>query len=58
MKIYKNDDEIKGKIWKTIEKILLNLKKLIIFKYSLKFWKKIKPFLITFYVNLRNLQDS
>ncbi len=27
MKIFKNFDEIKGNVWKTIEKILQNLKK-------------------------------
>ncbi len=43
MKIYKNFDEISGKVWKTIEKMLQKLKKqLIRFKYvSTEILKKI-----------------
>ncbi len=33
-KIYKNSDKIKGKVWKTIEKILSKFKKKwLVFKY-------------------------
>ncbi len=43
MEIYKNFDEMRGKVKKTIVKILRKLKKkLISFKYFLKLKKKVK----------------
>ncbi len=71
MKKYKNFNEIRGKVWKTIEKILRKFKKkLISFKCLLKLKKKLshiwENFLLIlgifkilkkFYVNLGKLQD-
>ncbi len=57
MKKYKNFDEIRRKVLKTIKKIL-EVKKMISFKYLLKFRKKLRSFLRKFYVNFMNLKDS
>ncbi len=59
IKKYNNFDEIRGNVWKTIEKIFRKLKKnwLVLNIICLNFEKHLS-FLRKFYINFGNLQDS
>ncbi len=57
--MYKNFDEIKRKVWRTIEKILRKLKKKKWSVFNI-YWnfEKNSSFLRNFYLNFGNLLDS